>query len=840
MILLIGVATALSGQQSTTTPGPVTPAPQTEDRRRELNLLGKEDITAGESRRNENIQFNAVDNNALKELNVRLGVSATLITEFQPDRSYFGAEFGLSPAATVHLTRTAREGWHGSLFYNHLNSVTSARSFFQVGGVKPARENRYGATTGLSPWRRAFVSFRFGQERLQGQVNGNVLVPLPGERTPLTTDPARREVIARFLAAYPTELPNRTDINARALNTNAPQRILNNEASATFEQDLGRQDRLLMSYGTLSQNVEAFQLVAGQNPDTLTRSHRARLTWIRQFDAATLLTVSTGFDRVGSLLVPDEGAVGPMVSTTGLTTLGPLATIPIDRAQNSWRQEAQLGRTSGAHSWKAGVQLTRRHLNGSETDGHRGVFTFSNDFGRTGIENLRSGVPSQYIIAIGDIHRGYRQWVTSLYGADQWRVGSRLSLSAGVRYDLVARPAEVNGLERIAYDCDCNNIAPRLGAALRLPERWGVVRAAAGIHFGDIFPVTYSQVRFSPPGSVKFAIPAPDLLYPVDPSQARGNLYLLDPELASPYSYQYNFSWQPDLWKALKLELGYVSSRSHKLLIMWYLNRAHPVEGIPQTTATINQRRQRADLAEIRWVLNGSRGYFDAARATLIAPRVGGFSIDASYWWSKAIDMGADHTNTAYDADSRLSRSQWEFETHKDRKALSVFDQPHSFLFRGAWQRGGWSVNGILLLKQGTPFTVTTLDGPGFGNVDGNGNDRPNLLDASILGRKIGNPDTSVALLPRSAFVTIAPATHGGNLGVNTFRRGGIRNLNASVARSFAYAKARITVRAESINLMNTPQFAEPGAVFGTPEFGFITNTLNDGRTFRLSLTLGW
>jgi hypothetical protein len=468
------------------------------------------------------------------------------------------------------------------------------------------------------------------------------------------------------------------------------------------------------------------------------------------------------------------------------------------------------------------------------------VFTFSNDFGRTGIENLRLGTPAQYIIAIGDIHRGYRQWVTSFYGADQWRVNNRLTLSAGLRYDLLARPTEVNGIDRIAYDCDCNNIAPRLGAALRLPDRWGILRTAAGVHFGDIFPVTYSQVRFSPPGSVKFAIPAADLLNPVDSSQSRGNLYLLDPELASPYSYQYNFSWQPDLWKAWKLELGYVGSRSHKLLIMWYLNRAHPVEGIPQTTATINQRRAQTDLAEIRWVLNGSRGYFDAARATLIAPRVGGFSIDASYWWSKAIDLGADHTNTAYDADSRLSRSQWEFETQKDRKALSVFDQPHSFLFRGAYQRGGWSFNGILLLKRGTPFTVTTLDGPGFGNVDGNGNDRPILLDPSVLGRTVGNPDSSVALLPRSAFTTIAPTMTVGNLGVNTFRRGGIRNLNASVARTFAYASTRITLRAESINLMNTPQFAEPGAVFGTPEFGFITNTLNDGRTFRLGLTFGW
>jgi hypothetical protein len=815
-------------------------AQQTEDRRRELNLLGKEDAGAGESRRNENIQFNAVDNNALKELNVRLGVSATLISEFQPERGYFAAEFGLAPSAPVHLAKSGREGWHGTLYWNHLNSVTSARSFFQVGDVRPARENRYGVNTGWRPWKNGFLYVSGGQERLNGNVNGNVLVPRPEERTPLATDPAKRAVIARYLGAYPAELPNRTDINPRALNTNAPQRIENDEARVVLEQDFGTKDRLLMSYGFLLQSVDAFQLVAGQNPDTDTRSHRARLTWSHQASASTVLLFSAGFDRIGSLLAPEENAVGPMVSAAGLTTLGPTAIIPIDRAQNLWRYESQIAKTAGSHSWKAGVQTVRRQLNGSEVDAHRGVFSFSNDFGRTGIENLRLGTPSQYIVSIGDIHRGFRQWMTSLYAGDAWRVNNWLTLNGGIRYEMASRPKEVNDLENIPYDCDCNNVGPRGGVALRLPGRYGVLRGAAGAHFGDIFPVTYSQVRFSPPRSVKFAIPAADLLDPIRSTEARGNLYLLDPELASPYSYQYNVSWQPDLWEKWRLELGYVGSRSHKLLIMWYLNRAHPVDGIPQTTATINQRRQRNDLAEIRWVLNGSQGYFDAARATLIAPRVAGFTVDVSYWWSKAIDLGADHTNTAYDADSRLSRSQWEFETQRDRRALSLFDQPHAFLFRSSWERRGWIVSGVLLLKQGTPFTVSTLDGPGFGNVDGNGNDRPNLLDSYILGRTIGDPDTSVQLLPRSAFHNIAPTDTGGNLGVNTFRRGGIRNLNAALSRTFAFKTAALTLRAESINLLNTPQFAEPGSVLGTPEFGFITNTLNDGRTFRFGLTIGW
>jgi hypothetical protein len=85
------------------------------------------------------------------------------------------------------------------------------------------------------------------------------------------------------------------------------------------------------------------------------------------------------------------------------------------------------------------------------------------------------------------------------------------------------------------------------------------------------------------------------------------------------------------------------------------------------------------------------------------------------------------------------------------------------------------------------------------------------------------------------------PTDDGGNLGVNVFRRGGIRNVNAALARTWALrAETRLTVRAESINLLNTPQFAEPGSILGTPEFGYITNTLNDGRTFRLAMSFAW
>ena len=83
------------------------------------------------------------------------------------------------------------------------------------------------------------------------------------------------------------------------------------------------------------------------------------------------------------------------------------------------------------------------------------------------------------------------------------------------------------------------------------------------------------------------------------------------------------------------------------------------------------------------------------------------------------------------------------------------------------------------------------------------------------------------------------PEELAGNLGRNTFRRGKIANLNASLARTWTLARElQMTLRAESINFTNTPQFAEPGTTLAAPNFGQINNTLNDGRTFRFLLRL--
>ena len=706
--------------------------------RTELNLLGEVDADSGEGRRNENVRLTLINNNVLKELNTRLGTTATIIQQFNAERGYFGREFGGAPSSPVHVGRASAAGVHGEVFWSHSNSAASARSFFQVGGVQPARTNDYGFRVSTGLGEKTGLTVNASQRKLRGQVNGNVLVPGANERTPTATDPATRAIVESILNAYPSDLPNRLDINPRALNTNSPQNINNDRADATLDRGFSEKDAIVARYAVTLQQVEAFQLVGGQNPDTTTKNHDARLTWTRTWNPTTVSDLSMGFRRVGSLLVPEETSLGPFYLFGRLMdSIGPNSSIPIDRASNTYRYAGRLQRSAGRHQTTIGFDLFRRQVNGAESNNHRGTFSFRNDFGRNIAENLLLGTASSYNFAIGDPHRGFRDWRSLLFVNDRWNVSSKLTLDLGLRYEPVTRPREVNGLLTVPYDADSNNIAPSFGFAYRAHDRWGVLRGAFGIHYGEIFQATYMQTRFNAPGVLSLNIAAPDLVDPLSaltpeqlsPEGARTTLFRLDPELATPYSMQYNFSWEMEPQRGWNLELGYVGSRSPKLLQTWYLNRAEQVEGIPTVSRTVNLRRPDPRFFDIRHSVNTSRGYYDAGKATLRIPSWGGLNLEASYWYSKALDLGSNYTNTSTGRDGRSARAPAHFDIHGIMKGPSDFDQTHAGLWNVVYETpglkrapgvvktiaGGWQISSVILLKSGTPFGVRTADAPGLG-----------------------------------------------------------------------------------------------------------------------------
>ena len=830
--------------------------------RTELNLLGAVDTNAGESRRNENVQLTLIDNNVLKEINVRMGTSATIVRDFDVSASYFGSEFGTPPTSQIHLEPAPDHQLHGDLYETHGNSLFSARSFFQVGAVQPARTNSYGLRL-LIPFAggRAFA-VDAGQQKHTGNVNGNVLIPRPDERTPLATDPALRAIVARILDSFPAEAPNRPDIDPRAHNTNAPQSIDNDTAGGRFDFPEGGAGRVALDYQFRKQAVDAFQLVKGQNPDTTTGSHDACITWSRSWSPATQGTLSAGFRRMTSLIVQDEAALGPVIWTgRQLQTLG-TPTVPYDRAQNFYRYAGIATIRKRGHHTHAGFSVVREQLNGIESSVHSGLLMFNANFGRDTVTNVRFGTPTMLAQSIGSPHRGFRRWKVQAFAGDSWNVGRGINLNFGLRYEPVTRPLEVNRLSSVPVGCDCNNFAPLLGFAFQNP-RFGVLRAAYGLHYGEIFAATYSQVRFNPPGNILLSAVDPDLLDPLaglttdalDPN-ARSGVIRLVPDLVAPYSHQYNASWEIATAGGGYAQVGYVGSRTHRLLSTWVFNRARPVAGTNRTTQTVNQRRPDSRYFEVRRILNGSRAYFDAARATAGIRNWHGLNAEFSYWISKAIDLGAHFANNATFRDAFTGMSQTEWDVHADVKALSEFDQPHAALVRfgyeiplaGSQKRlwnklvRGWRLFAVVLAKSGTPFTVYTgSDAPGFGNVDGLSGDRPHVVDPSILGRSINHPDSAKDRLPLSAFRYIRAAESRGNLARHAVRKDGIQNVNIAVSREWPLGgTAALAFRAESVNLFNTPQFAMPGNELSGGNFGQITNTLNDGRTLNFAARLSF
>lgn len=813
--------------------------------------------------RNENVALQRIDNNVVKEAGIRLGIQTTLISEAPPDGVYYAAEFGQPATRPPFLAAPARiSSWHADLFADHRNSVFNARTFFQVGSVQPSRRNGYGLRFTGEAGPLGYLTGTFGQRKIRGMVNGNVLVPLASERTPTTSDPAARAIVQRFLDAYPATLPNRPDFDQRALNTNAAQRIDEVDSSLRLDRNTFAKGRLALSHTLIRSNTSAFQLVAGQNPDAEIHTHRSQIAWHGSLSASTDADFGASFQRVRSLLKPEPNAVGPRVRFGfQIEELGPNSEFPINRAFNTFRYGASfVTRAQGGHTFTYGGEFSRYQLNGRETNNERGYVIFSNANGRSAIENFRMGLPAFYEVTIGDLHRGFRNNAGAAHFSDRWRLHSRLQLFYGLRYSFLTTPTEVNGRLAPGYPCDCNNFSPRVSLAWQAPRAW-VMRASYHVSFGDLQPVTWQQVRNNAPDARYIQLQNPSLTDPLGslgstPGAIRNSPTYLADDLVSAYAHQYGLSLERRFAGGLLLRAGYVGSTGFKPVNSFIFNRAEPVAGIPLTLDTVDRRRPDPNFTEVRHIVNAGISYFNAGQVSLELPMARGFRGGISYTFGKATDEGPDYTATAANNDLSRGRSQWQYDSKNDKKGLANFDSTHGLQFNYSYDLprlagtahwsshvlNGWQVSGVALWKTGTPLTLYIgSDAPGFGNVDGGPSDRPNIVDPSILGRTISHPDLAPLILRRDRFAYITPGETHGSLGRNAFRKASIANMNAAVSKEWRVGTRRewtTQLRGEAYNLANTPQFDEPQRNLSSPAFGKITNTLNDGRVFQFSLRL--
>jgi hypothetical protein len=149
----------------------------------------------------------------------------------------------------------------------------------------------------------------------------------------------------------------------------------------------------------------------------------------------------------------------------------------------------------------------------------------------------------------------------------------------------------------------------------------------------------------------------------------------------------------------------------------------------------------------------------------------------------------------------------------------------------------GWSISAITTLRSGKPFNITS---GADDNVDGDNNDRPNLL-AGKFARTLSKGSRAAERkqwFDTSAYCRVGSAgcpTGGGVSGLdgmvspNSLDSPGYKDVDAAIFRDFnIYERVKFQFRGEATNVFNFVNLNAPGGTLSsTSSFGVITGAGN-------------
>ena len=826
----------------------------------------------GVGQRHPNIFIRKVGLSPLRDPLRRRGIEPIAL-QFDATVNNHGVDVG-APLRQIGFVRNQdiNNTFHGSLYESHQNSALNARPFFNVGKLRPSKRNQFGFNLG-GPLLTERLSFTTSLDfvRESGFVNGNIRVPLPAERTPLATDSDTKNLVSALLQAYPNETPNLPNVAPRQLNTNAVRRIKSAELNLRMDYHLSSKDLLAFQYSFFDYNEKPYELVSGQNPRTEVRPQTFASNHTHIWSPQTLVQSLFQFDRVKAVLLPTEGyqqlvaplglSDAPGITFGGrfadLTALGPDKQFPRRRIQNRFSGSMNLSHQRGNHQIRLGGLTTRVQVNDLQSNDRRGTFIFSSGFSRTTVQNFLSGTPIKFTKAFGDLYRGFRTWEQSLYLQDTFQIASGLTLNLGLRYEIVTAPTEVNNRIAFFYNTNNKNFGPQVGLAWAPREGRTVIRAGYGIAYGHIFPDIYQRIRYNAPAVRVIPIQDPSLSNPLknigSVEDQPSEVTRLSPDLATQYSHQYNLLIQNRLPGNLLFEVGYIGNRTKGPFYPFVSNRAQVISGTTSTTGNVQQRRADPTVARILTVANAGTFFYDALSIGLTRTLTKDLSFNINYIFSKSLNSASNFIGTA-NREAGFMGDQNGKNVYADMKGPSAFDHRHIVTMNYSYDLpfqpsnsflnallGNWKISGATAFRSGMWFTVrTSSDGPGFGNVDGRGGDRPNILDPSLLGKTIDHPDQSTSILKGSAFDTNIDPGSLGDIPRAAFRADPVNNTNLSLTKSFILPSKEqvIQLQAELYNAFNHALFAPPADVYPSDVFGKIVDTQNKGRV--MQITLRW
>jgi len=225
-----------------------------------------------------------------------------------------------------------------------------------------------------------------------------------------------------------------------------------------------------------------------------------------------------------------------------------------------------------------------------------------------------------------------------------------------------------------------------------------------------------------------------------------------------------------------------------------------------------------------------------------------GFAVRGAYTWSKTIDDGDSLNATTSGGEPALASNPFYLRADRglgnfDVRNVAVVNVTYALPFKHGIAATGWTVNSIVTLQGGFPFTPQLSYNPST-NGDTRNPVRP-YVNPNFTGPVIeGTPNQ---WFNPAAFLA-PPATNGfyGNLGRDTLIGPGLATWDFSLLKDTRLnEKLRLQFRAEFFNILNRANFNTPNAVVFTPTgvsptAGLITSTSTTSRQIQFGLKLLW
>jgi hypothetical protein len=324
------------------------------------------------------------------------------------------------------------------------------------------------------------------------------------------------------------------------------------------------------------------------------------------------------------------------------------------------------------------------------------------------------------------------------------------------------------------------------------------------------------------------------------------------PEYRIPRLQQWNFTTKLKVLGESSIDLGYVGSYGDRLLMAYGLNQpllasgSSPVncgyDGDPGhciTTNTSKNARQRVPVpGETPTALLTSdfagKSWYHSLQATFRGQIAQTLRFQSAYTLSKAMNNMA-----VYNDQTRLDLAKGRASFDRTHRLISNFNYQLPLPVWGTGLRRslleGWSAAGIVIVQSGLPMTLTDPTG---GAVYGRaGVSTVTMCPQSSYGdlSTAGGMDARLGGWINSAAICAAPvvgadgATGYGNAGISIMNGPGQVNTDFSIGKRSRVGglreDAELAFRVEFYNALNMAQFANPGTILGTANFGVITGT---------------